>query len=548
MAPTWRADPLNTHNNEEAAVKHRARISPVWLIPVAAALIGCWLVYQNFLSRGPEITLRLATAEGLEAGHTPVKVNSVEVGHVEAIRLTDDYSGAIAEIRMNPGTTELLAADSRFWVVKPRIGRQGISGLNTILSGAYIQLLPGEKADTALHFKALRHPPITSTGVPGVSLILTGSSASSLNAGDPVVYQGQTVGKVETVEFSAEHRRMRYRVFIKAPYSQIITATTQFWMRSGIDLHIGADGVNVRTGSLQTIVAGGITFSQPEGVAPGEPIDDGSHFTLYPTRAAARQDRFDWQIRYGLLLPDSVRGLTDGAPVLYRGIRIGTVKQVPYFTPDLDYSKLDGFRVPVLIAIEPQRISNWLDWSEEEWRTNMQKLFGHGLRATIESANFLTGAMLISLHFKDGKSDYTPRSVGGFPVFPTAPGTISNIQQQITALLKKFNDLQLSGIVSSMQKTLATISTTTQSLNALLKADNTQKLAAELADTLGALQQTLTAYQQGAPVYQQLGESLQHLNRILRDLEPLINTLNKKPNALIFGAPPSQDPVPQAAP
>lgn len=535
-------------SSEQVSIKRRARISPVWLIPVAAALIGCWLVYQNFLTRGPEVTLLLATAEGLEAGSTPIKVNSVQVGHVQSVRLTDDYSGAIAEIQMNPGTADLLAADSRFWVVKPRIGRQGISGLNTILSGAYIQLLPGKKAGTVLQFTALQHPPITSTGVPGVSLVLTGSSASSLNAGDPVVYQGQTVGKVETVKFSVEQRRMRYRIFIRAPYSQIISATTQFWMRSGFDLHIGADGVNLRTGSLQTIVAGGITFGQPEGVAQGAPIDDDARFKLYATRAAARQDRFDWQIQYVLLLPDSVRGLTDGAPVLYRGIRIGTVKQVPYFTSDLDYSSLDGFRVPVLIAIEPQRIANWLDWSEDEWRTNMQKLFEHGLRASIESANFLTGAMLISLHFKEGKDDYTARSIGGYPVFPAAAGTISNIQQQITALLKKFNDLQLGGIVSSMQGTLATISSTTQSLNTLLKADDTKKLAAKLADTLGALQQTLAAYQQGAPVYQQLGESLQHLNRILRDLEPLIDTLNKNPNALIFGAPPNHDPVPQAAP
>src|SRR5699024_2293758 len=186
-----------------------------------------------------------------------------------------------------------------------------------------------------------------------------------------------------------------------------------------------------------TIFAGGITFGQPDGVESGQPVENGAKFKLYPTHTAAKQDRFDWQIRYVLLLPDSVRGLTAGAPVLYRGIRIGTVKKVPFFTSDLDYSELDGFRVPVLIAIEPQRIADWIDWSEEEWQTNLHNLFGHGLRATIESANLFTGAMLISLHFKDGKSNYTPRHLGGYPVFPSAPGTISNIQQQITALLKK---------------------------------------------------------------------------------------------------------------
>lgn len=534
-------------DSEQARVKRRARISPVWLIPVAAALIGLWLVYQNFLTRGPQVTLLLETAEGLEAGRTPVKVNSVQVGHVATIRLTDDYSGAIAEIQMHPDTAALLAEDSRFWVVKPRIGRQGVSGLNTLLSGAYIQLLPGDKKQTADRFTVLQHPPITSAGVPGVSVVLTGDAATALTPGDPIVYQGQTVGQVETVEFSVPQQHMQYRVFIKAPYSKVITSTTQFWLRSGIDFHIGADGVEVRTGSLQTIIAGGVTFGHPEGVEPGQPIDDGAHFKLYATRAAALQDRFDRRIPYIVLLSDSVRGLSAGAPVLYRGIRIGTVQQVPYFTATYDYSDLDGFRVPVLIAIEPQRISNWFEWTDDEWRANMQKLFEQGLRATIESANLLTGAMLVSLHFLDEPTDYTPRTVGDYRVFPSAPGTFSNIQQQITALLHKFNDLQLDGIISSMQQTLQAISATTQSLNKLVEADDTQKLTAQLAATLNALQKTLAAYQQGAPVYEQLGETLQQLNRILRDLEPLIKTLNRKPNALIFGASPGQDPVPQAA-
>src|SRR5699024_5829060 len=279
-------------------------------------------------------------------------------------------------------------------------------------------------------------------------------SANALSAGDPIVYQGQTVGQGETVTFAADERRMVYQIFINAPYDQLITATTQFWQRSGVDVHIGADGLDVRVGSMQTIFSGGITFGQPDGVKPGKAIDDGATFKLYPTHAAAKQDRFDWQIPYIVLLPDSVRGLTAGAPVLYRGIRIGTVKQVPVFTADLDYGKLDGFRVPALIAIEPQRISDWLDCNEQEWRSKMHKLFQHGLRATIESANLFTGAMLISLHFTD-VDDYQARTLSGYPVFPSAPGTISNIRQQITALLQKFNDLQLDAIVGDVQKTLA---------------------------------------------------------------------------------------------
>lgn len=537
-----------TASDNTAIHARRARISPVWLIPLGAILIGCWLVYQNFLSRGPEIVLALDTAEGLEAGSTAVKVRNVEVGHVESVRLTDDYDGALATIQMNPGTAPLLSADSRFWVVKPRIGRQGISGLSTILSGAYIQLRPGSKEEKAYRFQVIDHPPVTSTGAPGVSIMLTSNSATALNVGDPIMFQGQAVGLVETVEFSVEHKRMRYRVFIKAPYDKIITQATQFWLRSGIDVHIGADGLDIRTGSLQTIFTGGVTFGLPEGVPPGGAVTDGAHFELYPTRSAARQDRFDKEIPFIVLLNDSVRGLSDGAPVLYRGIRLGTVKHVPHFTPDYDYSQLNEFRIPILIVIEPQRITDWVDWTLAEWHKNMRILFQNGLRATITSANLLTGAMLISLEFVDGAPDYKLHKMGGYTVFPSTPGAITSIQQQMSDLLKKFNNLDIGGVITNLQATLEAIEAATQSLNKLLGADGTEQLAGELQQTLDALQHTLAAYQQGTPVYQELNSALAHFNRILGELTPLLETLNKNPNALIFGADKQPDPIPQAAP
>lgn len=540
---------MTSHDDDTTSIRRRrARISPVWLIPLGAILIGCWLVYQNFLSRGPEITLVLDTAQGLDAGSTQVKVRNVEVGHVESVRLTDDYDGALAIIQMNPDTAELLSADSRFWVVKPRIGRQGISGLGTILSGAYIQLRPGQKNEKKYRFHVLQHPPVTSRNAPGVSIILTSDTPNALNVGDPIIFQGQTVGLVETAKFSVANERMRYRVFIKAPYSQIITQATQFWLRSGIDVHIGADGLDIRTGSLQTIFTGGVTFGLPDGVAPGDTVTDGAHFKLYPTRSAAREDRFDDEIPYVILLDDSVRGLSAGAPVLYRGIRIGTVKRVPFFTPDYDYSKLNEFRIPILIAIEPQRISAWLDWTPQEWKQNMLTLFEHGLRATITSANLLTGAMMITLNFDHDAPAYEPRKLGQYRVFPSTPGAITSIQQQISDLLKKFNEVEVGGLMQDLQATLQATKSATQSLNKLLSSDDTQQLTNELRATLAQLQQTLSAYQRGAPIYDQLEHTLTRFNHILGDLAPLLETLDDKPNALIFGADETPDPVPQAKP
>lgn len=538
----------NTTPDTEAIVKRRRRISPVWLIPLAVALVGCWLVYQNFLAHGPQVTLLLDSAAGLEAGSTAVKVHSVEVGHVESVHLTDDYKGAVAQIQMKPGTAAMLAADSQFWVVKPRISRQGISGLSTILSGAYIQLRPGAKDKTSHRFTALDHPPVTSADADGISLVLTSSATDTVHVGDPVLYQGQTAGRIEAGQFSVADRTMHYRVFIRAPFDQLVTSDTLFWLRSGIDLHIGAQGVDVHAGSIRSIFTGGITFGAPdEAPASADSVQNGAQFQLYATRKAAYQDRFDNPITYLVLLDDSVYGLSDGAPVLFRGLRVGTVKSVPFFPDGYSLSKLKNYRIPVLIAIEPQRVS-WVHWPHDAWRSKLKSLFNKGLRATIKPANLLTGAMLISLQFADKPAHYTPRKIAGYSVFPSSPGAISNIQQQIAELLNKLNQLQLGSLTKTVQHTLHTIDKTTGNLNQLLGADDTRHLASEMQATLSSLQNTLSAYQKGAPVYQQLQQSLDHLDRVLEQIAPLANTLKRHPNALIFGRPGNHDPEPKAAP
>ncbi len=526
----------------------RWALSPVWLIPLAAALIGCWLLYQNIASQGPQVTLKLDTAEGLEAGKTLVKVRSVEVGRVDKVRLADDYNGAIATIQMNPDTRKLLVSDTDFWVVKPRVGRQGVSGLGTILSGAYIQLQPGAQTETRRRFTVLDQPPATAAGTPGVSITLASHGDNALKVGDPIIYQGQSVGQIETAEFSVEDKRMTYRAFIEAPFDRIVTQATQFWLRSGIDFHIGADGVDIQTGSLQAIFAGGVTFGLPDGLEAGTEVQDGAAFELYPTRNAARQDRFDEQIKYVILLDDSVRGLSVGAPIAYRGIRVGTVLQVPFFHDDSNFDQFSDFRIPVLIAIEPQRISGWIDWRTPEWRDRLQRFFESGLRASIKSSNFLTGAMFIGLQFDDEATDYSAHTLANYPVFPSQPGSFSNIQQQISALLDKINDLEVEQFVSELGGTLTAIESATRNLNRILATESARGLPREIQRTLAELRGTLSAYQEGAPVYRELNESLQRLNRVLDDVEPLAETLRDDPNALIFGPSTGRDPIPRAAP
>lgn len=524
-------------------------ISPVWLIPLGAALVGAWLVYQSLLSRGPEIVLQLEDAEGLEAGQTPVKVRNVPVGTVQALRLSDDYSGAIAEVQMDPDTEPLLVADSKFWVVKPRVGRRGVSGLDTILSGAYIQMRPGDAPEPARRFQVLAQPPVTQPGVPGITIDLLSQGDNSLNVGDPVVYQGQTVGKIEAASFEPTAMRMRYRVFIESPYDELITENTQFWGRSGIEFRVSSEGVRVRAGSLEAILAGGVSFGVIEGMVPGERVGSGADFQLHVSRDAAQQDRFDERIDYVVLFEESVRDLYPGASVEYRGMRVGTVADVPFFSDDFESTLNEDFRIPVRITFEPQRLAPmWADRTLADWRRRLDDLFDRGLRANIKLANLLTGAMFVDLKFTDAGPPEGPERIGDYPVFPSRSGGFVGIEQKVSRLVDKLNDLEIQPLVTDLRGTLDETRGLMANLNALLEDEQTRRLPGDLRAALEEMRRTLKAYQRGEPVYESLDRSLKRLNRVLEDLQPLAETLREHPDALIFGRDAEEDPTPRAAP
>lgn len=534
--------------------RRRFRLSPVWLVPLGAVLIGCWLLYQNVATRGPEITLQLKTAEGLEKGKTAVKVLNVDVGTVRDVRLNKNYDGAIAKIRMQPEMGKLLVKDTKFWVVKPRVGRQGISGLSTIISGAYIQMRPGQSNEPARNFTALEKPPPTRTDVPGITLELISKGPNSVSVGDPVVYKGESVGQIETTDFDVTTQEVRYRIFVKSPYDQLINANTKFWLRSGIDVQFTSRGVEAQIGNLQAILAGGVTFDTPKHTKPGPEVPNNTVFSLYPSHHQAEQSQYDESLDYIVLFKDSVRNLNAGASVEFNGVQVGVVAQVPFFNENINLEKLKTRSIPVLIKYQPQRLlPAFKDESPEDFRKRLNKLFEMGLRATIKSANLLTGAMFVDLKL-DPKTKFTgPREIGEYAVFPSAPGGFASLQDKLNRLLDKISSLPVKALLTDLQssvhntnKTLGEAQKTLRSLNKILSDDAVQELPAELQSTLRAARNTLRSLQQGNPAYDNLNRSLQKLNRVLDDLAPLTQTLRQDPNALIFGKEQPADPTPKA--
>ncbi|MCW4151770.1 intermembrane transport protein PqiB [Halomonas sp. 18H] len=548
-------------DNDREDSEHRARasrqapLSPIWIVPIVALLIGAWLVYDNYASQGPMITLTMDSADGIEAGSTMIKTRNVEVGQIESVSLSDDRSQVVMQARMSEQAEPMLVADTSFWVVKPRIGREGISGLNTVLSGSYLQLEPGRSDEEARSFEVSDQPPVAAPGAEGLRINLTSQVGNALSVGDPITYQGLPVGRVEKADFDIDNQKMQHRVFIESPYHRLITRNTRFWTTSGIDFSLDSQGINIQVESVEALLGGGVTFGVPDDLPQGDPVSSDTHFTLHPDEQSARQGTFDEYLEYVLLIEDTVRGLSKGAPVEFRGVRIGTVASVPWnFTaPQLDGR--DRLAIPVLIRIEPQRLG--IDNQEmdlEEWEARFKRLFERGLRASLKSGSLLTGALFVDLTFDDQRAgEYTAETFVQHDVFPTTSTGLAQIQSQVTNLLDKLNGLEVEPILTGLDDNLSTskamleeVRQLTTSVDSLVKDPQTRQLPANLNTTLKELQSTLQGLSADSPAYRELTDTLDQVRRLMRDLQPAARKISEDPRALLFDTQEGEDPIPRA--
>ena len=531
--------------------------SPIWIVPVVALLIGAWMLYDSISRLGPTITLTVETAEGIEAGKTLIKTRNVEVGKIEKVSLSQDLKSAVLIARMSPQAEAMLNQDTLFWVEKPRIGLEGVSGLGTVLSGAYIQLLPGSSTDKQDEFTILEQPPITPTDAPGLRINLTSQIGSSVRIGDPVSYQGFTVGRVEESRFDPEQREMHHRLYIKSPYEMLVTSNTRFWAASGLNISLDSQGFSVNMGSLESLVSGGITFGVPNNSPAGKKAKEDAEYVLFNDEKSAQEGQFDDYLDYVLLVDDTVRGLSNNAPVEYRGLRIGTVISVPWNFSAPQPDSGNRFAIPVLIRIEPQRLES--DASQDTdlaaWAKRFDRLVGYGMRATLKSGNLLTGALFVDLNFYKDAEPFKPVSFAETPVFPTISAGFAQIEQKVSNLLDKLNNLKIEPVVASLDKTLLSTQQTMEKVNSI--AASVDQLLADPAIgqmpnnidvAMRQLRDTLHGFSPDSEGYNELTQTLSRLEKLMQEMQPVIRTLNDQPNALIFNKKLSEDPQPRAKP
>ncbi|HIF9341263.1 TPA: intermembrane transport protein PqiB [Photobacterium damselae] len=547
---------MSDNKPTQAEVKNLKQVSAIWIIPIVALAIGIWMLAQYITSKGPEITLRMPTAEGIEVGKTQIKSLNVKVGGVTSIKLSDDYSYITVTARMDKDAERMLRDDTLFWVVKPRIGKEGISGLDTLLSGSYIELQPG-KSDVKKHnFKVLDVPPIAPPDAKGLRVVLTNKEAGKLSVGDPVLYEGFTVGRVEQVAFNTKNKQADYHLFIFQPYDSLILTSTKFWLDSGVDLQMNASGINVKIGSLESLITGGVSFGTPEGVSIGvKVLSQNAKYRLYDDLKQVKEGMYDKYIPYVMLFNESVRGLQVGAPVEYRGIRIGTVERVPLHLPS-NQRDFTNKMIPILVHIELGRIVQLggpQNLTLKDLKDELTNEFNVGLRASLKTGSLITGALFVDLDvYPEERYLWSKeKKYIDYDVFPTKAGGFAEVQKQVTDLLKKLNNLPVEKTVNSLNSTLAATEKTLQSaervtadLDHLLKQKDTQQLPADIRQSLKEIQQTLNSYGPNGAPYQNLEGALNQFQDVMQELQPVLKQINKKPNSLIFGGDKTADPIP----
>ena len=513
--------------------------SLIWLIPVVAALVGIFLVARILIDRGPEIVLTFKTAEGLEAGKTAVKYKDVQIGVVQSLRLASDRSHVRVTLQLNKDANAFTSEDTRYWVVRPRLDTSGISGLSTLLSGAYIGADAGTSEESAKEFTGLEVPPIVTRDASGKQFLLRAADIGSLDVGSPVYFRRIKVGQVAAYELNEDGRGVTLRVFVNAPYDKFVGGNSRFWQASGLDMRLNASGITLRTQSLATILLGGIAFGAPEN-ENGPVAGENTAFALAEDEGAAMKPPDGPAETVLLHFNQSLRGLSPGAPIDFRGVVIGEVKSIGI---QFDRNERE-FRMPVVATVYPDRLRSRKPGEAAEPRAVQRQrlgfLIGKGLRAQMRTGNLLTGQNYIAFDFFPNAPKVAIDVDKEQVEMPTMQNSLDELQSQVQEIVTKVNKVPFEQIGADVRTALATLNKTlvsAEQLTRTLNNDVSPEITAAMKDarkTINSAERTLA---QDSPLQQDMRQTLQELTRAAGSVRVLTDYLERHPESLLRGKP-----------
>ena len=543
----------------EAEVRSRKRhisFSIVWLVPLVAVLIGGWLVFKALSEKGPEISITFKSAEGLEANKTKIRYKDVELGKVSAIRLSEDLSEVVVTAELVKEAENFISVNTRFWVVRARVGVSGVSGLGTLFSGAYITLDPGNPGNITHHFKGLEQPPLVTTDLPGRHFQLKAASRGSLDVGSPVYYRKIQAGQVVAYDLAEDGHTILFKIFINAPYHAYVYQNTRFWNASGIDFKLDTQGVRIDTESLVSIMMGGIAFGIPQAEAPNTPAEAEAIFRLFKNIDEAKERAYWLKSKSILYFDESVRGLDIGAPVEFWGIQMGAVIDVKLV---FDNKKKD-FRIRVVVETETERFYEAGFIGNDAQRQQLfENLLERGFRAQLKTGNLLTGKQTVALDFFPDAPPATLTMEDDVAVFPTVPTPMEEISTKFVNILQKIDGLPIEQIGKDLGDTIKSAKQIAESpeilgaiknLNATL--EETRQLVSDLRTTvtpeisavLEEARQSLANAEQvlnaDAPLQIKMNSALEEIGGAARSMRLLMDYLERHPESLLRGKGPTE--------
>ena len=536
----------------------------MWLIPLAAIAIGGWLAWDTLSKEGPTITLSFETAEGLQAGQSQLKFKEIVLGTVKSLDLTPDHSHVLVKIATTRQAESLLTDTTTFWVVKPRLFAGNLSGLDTLLSGAFVALLPGETAGKPQReFVGREDPPVLGTNVPGHTFLLKAGQLGSISVGSPVFYRDLDVGTVLGWDIGDMATSVTIHAFVRAPYDSYVHDETRFWDASGVAVKLGGAGVDIQVELLRAVLLGGIAFETPAGKTHSEISGESHVFPLFKDRAAADAASYSRQISAVSYFPGSVKGLGPGSEVTMHGLMIGHVTDAR-----LAYDPVTNAVVaPVHFEVQPERIVGVGKQVYKSTAEAVDEMVKRGLRATLQSASLITGQQEVALDFVPNAPPAAVTMEGSVFVLPTTDsGGFSGLEASASTLLSKVSTIPFDQIGRNLDGILAAANTAasgSQMRQSLMQLAAVVDRVKDLADHLDSgvtpalkqlpeiatgLQKTLTdtnrlvqsldtGYGDNTQFNRDLGRLMVQLNEAMSSIRALADLLARDPAALIRGRP-----------
>lgn len=549
-----------------AATRRSRHVPVIWAIPLLAIAIGGWLAWDTFSKRGPAITISFVSAEGLQAGQSQLKFKDIVLGTVQSLTLTPDHTRVLVKIATTRQAEPLLTEQTIFWVVKPRLFAGNVSGLDTLVSGSYVGMLPAQtEGKRQLEFTGREDPPVLEANVPGTTFLLKASRIGSISLGSPVYYRDIAVGEVLGWDIGDMAASVTIRAFVREPFDKYVRDDSRFWNASGVSVKLGAGGVELQLESLRAILLGGIAFDTPtEEVRTASSSAAGHEFPLFQDRDTARAASYSRKIPVVSYFAGSVRGLEAGSEVTMHGLVVGHVTSVELV---YDAAK-DAIVAPVHFEVEPERILGV--GAKSVFNTPAEAVTAvvkRGMRASLQSASLITGQQMVALDFVHDAPPAAVTMDGSDFVLPTTEGGgFAGLQASASALLDKVNTIpfkqigdNLDGILRStnnvasgpeIKKALTDLSSTISDVkNLVAQLDSGMSPALQqLPGIASGLQKTMTSvnklslslengYGNNTQFNRDLERLLVQVNDALRSIRSLADLLARHPEALIKGRP-----------